>query len=103
MRILLYDYEVDESFIAIDDLQGGESVLTLIDQVLADIEAETGPLMGKHILWRGDDRIWDLLLPMRQEKGAYMTVFPLGGVTLSAAKAQFKHLATLGLIPGIIP
>ncbi|RZK72103.1 MAG: hypothetical protein EOO92_20035 [Pedobacter sp.] len=84
-------------------MNGGQSVLGSIEQVLTEIEAQTDSLVGKHILWRGDDRPWDLLLPDASKQPLYVAIYPLGARELSVAKVKLQAVVRAGLIPGIIP
>lgn len=102
MRKLDYEYYLDEAVLVIEDLLGGKSVLMSIDQVLAQIETETGPLQGQHILWKGQDNLWDLLLPETNQVQGLMAFYPLGGRTLDEAKERLAQLVVQGLIPGKI-
>ena len=86
----------------IEDLLGGKSVFMSIDQVLAQIEIETSPLQGQHILWKGQDNLWDLLLPDTNQVWEAMAFYPLGGRTVEEAKERLALLVTQGLIPGRI-
>lgn len=103
MKQVIYTYEVEPFLLMIDDLGGTGSVLVSIDQVLAEIEGEIGSLAGKHIIWRGYDRVWDLLLPEAKRNWLGMDMYPLGAATVSAAKEQLQQLVASGRIPGIIP
>ena len=102
MKKLDYRYHLDDSVLVIEDLLGGESVFMSIDKVLAQIEAETGLLQDQHILWKGQDNLWDLLLPEAKRVQGEMAFYPIGTRTLEEAKAHLAQLVAEGLVPGII-
>ena len=99
MAKLEFRYQLEENVVAIEDLHGGLSVLMLADEVLAQIEAQTGPLQYQHVFWKGDDDLWDMLLPGAERMGDTMAFYPLGGRTLTEAKARLVELMAKGLIP----
>jgi hypothetical protein len=59
MGRLQYRYQLENAVLAIEDLEEYGSV-DQADQVLAQIEAEVGPLAGKHILWQRANGHWDI-------------------------------------------
>ncbi|MBO0936341.1 hypothetical protein J2I47_07250 [Fibrella sp. HMF5335] len=99
MNRLSYQYYLEDSVLVIEDLLGGWSVYSLANEVLAQIEAEVGSLENRYILWKGSDELWDLLLPELEAIDEGMAIYPLGGRTLDAAKAQLAHLVVSGLVP----
>ena len=102
MNELDYQYHLDDSVLVIEDLLGGKSVFMSIDQVLSQIEAETSPLQGQHILCKCQDGLWDLLLPKAKRLGNEMAFYPIGVPTLGKAKERLAQLVVQGLIPGKI-
>ena len=82
----------------IEELEDGESIYSRIDEVTAAIKAETGPLSIRHILWRGEDELWDLLLLESPRLGIGMAIFSIECRTLAEARTRLRELVAKGVI-----
>ncbi|WP_373514901.1 hypothetical protein [Persicitalea sp.] len=84
-----YEYWLDESIIAIQDLHGEESVTANAAEVLLEIQQEMGSLKGYLVVWKSRDGIWDGLFYRNKLVGTYN----LGYMTFEAAKEMLQRLS----------
>ena len=88
MKKTVYEYWLDGSIIAIQDLHGEESVTANAGPVLLEIQEELGSLEGYLVVWKSRNDIWDGLFYRNKRVGMYA----LGCTTFEATKEMLNRL-----------
>lgn len=85
-----YQYQLEERLIIVENRQSTHSVYLHLEEVLANIEAETGSKENVLILYECLDGFWDLIIGTQ--------IYPLNAPNLTDAKARLGRLVASGRI-----